>query len=606
MTYLPVFSRYFTPAFILLLFLNISSVLAQQENSADRESSRKADHARKASHYYEVLIKDVLTKYYDERTFLVDANVFLKDIKSGPSSEDFSGIRALPGLPILPDELRTDLPPGTYDGGKREYGIKYVDLEILADTSYNARDIEFIQKMVSMAANLNEYRGDRLKIKSGIFPVKKKKGAGYVLAEKYGSEDLDGEEGPGDRSLGSRNPFQPYVENLASLIPLLIICLFILLIVWIVTKAMGGKKKGKDEDSYTTILNEINQLKNSIPAGPATPNGGDTETTELSELKSFLLSSFIGDTKGSTQIFKNWIANDKEKGRQDAGRLIKAVDDRLITIITPELSGEMARDLENEVKNMDEISMEETLPVLKEFKSDFQKGASFIVNEDEYKDLFGFLKQLNEQQILHLIKEESEGIIGMLLAQLDPEKASRIIQKIDKSKRTKILAGMGKIENISIKAYKELADRISSKALEVIKMRYVTSDGVSSVLEVLDNLPLNVQDDYLNSLAETDIHLAEKIRSIFITLPEVAELPDKFLGTIMRSLDQDTLVLCLVSAEENLQDKVIQLLPERMQMMVKSGMESRADASPEEIETAQKKLLQKIRQEIKAAGGRPE
>ena len=165
---------------------------------------------------------------------------------------------------------------------------------------------------------------------------------------------------------------------------------------------------------------------------------------------------------------------------------------------------------------------------------------------------------------------------------------------------------MGKIENIPVKAYKNLANRISSKALEVVKMRYVISDGVGSVLEVLDNLPLNVQDDYLNSLAETDIHLAEKIRESFITWPEIVDLPDKFLSNIMRTMDQETLVLSMMAAEEELQTKVIQQMPERMQMMIKSGMESRVDATPDEIESAQKKVLQKIRHEIKAAGGRPE
>jgi flagellar motor switch protein FliG len=277
-----------------------------------------------------------------------------------------------------------------------------------------------------------------------------------------------------------------------------------------------------------------------------------------------------------------------------------------LNIISSELDAKISSTLENEVKNMNDVTGEEALPVLSKFKTDFTKLSCGVVNENEYNDMFGFLKQLNEQQILHLIKEESEGITGMLLAQLDAPMASRILQNVDKAKSTKILAGMGKIEKIPIKSYKELADRISSKALEVVQMRYVASDGINSVLNVLDSLPLNVQEEYLNSLAETDIHLAEKIKSSFITLPEVVGLPDKFIRDIMRSLDQDTLVLALVGAEEDLKTKVIQLMPERMQMMIQSGLESQADASPEQVEGAQKKMLQKIRQEIKTAGGRPE
>jgi flagellar motor switch protein FliG len=73
----------------------------------------------------------------------------------------------------------------------------------------------------------------------------------------------------------------------------------------------------------------------------------------------------------------------------------------------------------------------------------------------------------------------------------------------------------------------------------------------------------------------------------------------------VRNLDQDTLVRTLVQAEEGLQNKIIGLLPERMQLMIQSGMESMSDITTDEVEAAQKKFLQEIRREIKQLGGIP-
>ena len=582
---------------------------AQDEKEIfDKKESGKASQARKASHYYEILVKEVLSKYYDDRTFLVDANVLLDELKSNKIPEEYAGIKALPGLPVLPDELRTDLPSSaTFSGDeKTEYKIKYSDIEVLVDTSYTAKDIAFIKKLINMAANLNSFRGDRLIIKTGIFPIKKKESEGYVLAEQIDAGKIS--KTGSLPVIANADPFKPLVENLSSLIPLLIICIFVLLIVWIVARALAnhGKRKSKEEESYTTILNEISELKNNLPSTEKHVDTSDTKNLELDNLRSYLLSSFIGNTRDSTKVINNWLNEDKEIGLQKAGKLIKAVDNRLVKVLTPELSAEISKELEENIKNLQDISTEESTSILQKFKIDFEMISHSLINEDEYKDLFGFLKQLNEQQIIHLVKEESEGITGMLLAQLEANLAGQILQKIDKSKRTKILASMGKIENIPLKSYKELADRISSKALEVIKMRFVASDGVKSVLDVLDNLPLNVQDEYLNSLAETDLHLAEKIRNTFITMPEVVDLPDKFLSNILRSLDQDTLALFLMAAEDNLKQKAMGLLPERLRMMITSNIEKNEDASLVEIEKAQRKLLQKIRMEIKLAGGRPE
>ena len=180
------------------ILLGTSSAWCQEDDLGKAESARMVAQAKKAAHYYEVVVKDELTKYYDDRTFLVDARGLLKGAAAEGSEERLDDIRALPGLPVLPDELRTDLP---FAGGKEEYTIKYIDMEILMDTSYNDRDIEFVQKLVNMAANMNELRGDRLKIRSGVFPVKKRADGGYVLAEKggEGEEQEEAEEDEADR-----------------------------------------------------------------------------------------------------------------------------------------------------------------------------------------------------------------------------------------------------------------------------------------------------------------------------------------------------------------------------------------------------------------------
>jgi flagellar motor switch protein FliG len=575
--------------------------LAQEDGIQTAEAIQ----SKKVSHYYEVLVRDELSKYYDERTFLVDATAFLKKPKAEtPSIINSNTVTALPGLPVLPDELRSGLPPSYKEGEAQSLSIKNINMEIFVDTSYNDKDMAFISKMVSMAANLNEFRGDKLKVRKGVFPFKKRTVADAKLDEiKAGAQSSP--ESTVKVVEADSNPFRPYVENLASLIPLLIICLFLLLIVWITIRAFLNKKMNT-EDAYTSILQELNQLKASLPQGnTSTVSSGETGPGELGDLRSFFLNSFIGNTQLSTQTLKNWIQEDKAEGLADAALLVKAVDEKLMNILSSELDNSLAKELKIHIKSVENFTPEEALTVLKKFKSDFQNNSLSLIDQSENRDMFGFLKQLSEQQLLHLIKEESEGIIGIVLAQLKADKSSQLLQKMDKAKRTKILAAMGKIDNIPLKLYRELAEKLSAKALDVVKMRYVAADGVESVLEVLESLPLSVQDEYLKSLAETDIRLAEKIRTVFITFSEIAGLPDKFLSGVVRNLDQDTLVRTLVQAEEGLQNKIIGLLPERMQLMIQSGMESMSDITTDEVEAAQKKFLQEIRREIKQLGGIP-
>jgi flagellar motor switch protein FliG len=203
---------------------------------------------------------------------------------------------------------------------------------------------------------------------------------------------------------------------------------------------------------------------------------------------------------------------------------------------------------------------------------------------------------------MHILRDESLGIVGLVLAQLPGEMAGGILQKTDPDNRAKLLIGMGNIDHIPLNVYKEIADRLSLKALEVGNMRYVAADGVDSILELIDNLPLNLQFQYIHSISEMDLGLGEKLRNRYVTLPELVGLPDKFLANVIQGLDQETLILALLHVDEAIRSKVISLLPERMQMMVSGGLEGVREKTPKDSEVAQRRILQRIRDEIRHSG----
>jgi len=323
---------------------------------------------------------------------------------------------------------------------------------------------------------------------------------------------------------------------------------------------------------------------------------------ELAAFRPFLLNCFVGNPKHCVQIIKSWIQRDTEKGLRDTGALVASLDTRLLGVLGPELGKDVAQKLEMHVQVGEVPPAEELLVVYKEFKREFKNLSSEGLDENQYKDLFGFLQQLTAQQIMHILKDESMGIAGLVLAQLPPESAGAILQKVEPDNRAKLLISMGNIDNIPLNVYREIADRLSLKALDVGNMRYVAADGVDSILELIDNLPLNLQFNYIHSISEMDLGLAEKIRNRYVTLPEVAGLPDKFLSAILQNLDQDTLITALLHADDGLRRKVLALLPERMQMMVQSGLEASPDSPPRVSEAAQRKLLHRIRDEIRLSG----
>jgi hypothetical protein len=611
---------------LLLHAFGLAALFAVQ--SAAAASPAQPDPDEKLARQYETFATRTLARYYEENTFLVKAMIESEPPHADPeitldAGEPAEAPPQLPGLPFLP-EAAEPVPAVPAKAESAREAPRAVTLDVLVDTSYSEKDIEFVRSLLAMAAHMDDSRGDNVKVHEGVFPRDNRSLADYrkpseapipaAAAKKDSASKAENRQDPQlppkDRGK-EENPFKAYLDHLPSLIPMLIICLLILACVWMVSRAIASGKRDKPAITVAPVL-PLSAEAGKAPGPPLSASatadwapkpapGTQAPPPELAALRPFMLNCFVGNPKYCGQIIKSWIQRESEKGLRDSAAVVNSLDPRLMSVLGSELGREYSQKLDGHLHLGEPPPPEELLGVYKEFKREFE-NLSGGKEDDQYKDLFGFLHQINEQQVMHILRDESAGIAGLVLAQLPPETASAVLQKVDPENRAKLLISMGNIDNIPLNVYKEIANRLSLKALDVSNMRYVAADGVDSILELIDNLPINLQYNYIRSISEMDLGLAEKIRNRYVTLPEVAGLPDKFLSGIVQNVDSETLVLALLHAEEAIRNKIYSLLPERMQMMVASGVENAQDTTPKESESAQRRILHKIRDEIRFTG----
>ncbi|MEO7427397.1 MAG: FliG C-terminal domain-containing protein [Fibrobacteria bacterium] len=588
------------------------------------------DQAGKLARYYETAAARTLARYYEESTFLVKAKVEMEpppEMELGsddPAAVAGEAPQQLPGLPFLTDNTQPAPTPAAPEGNRNPGGIQDVTLDILVDTGYSEKDVDFIRNLLSMSARLDEVRGDRVNVHEGVFPRDNRSLTSYrkpadpppapavpPKAEPPAGKEESKHKDEEKEKAAAADPFGNYTDHLPSLIPLVIICLLVLACVWMVSRAISGSA-----GSNATARSPSGKADRDPPPPAPAPEAarvpsaaraeaGKGQPQEIAAFRPFLLNCFVGSPRHCGQIIKSWIQRDPDKGVRDSAAMIASLDPRLMSVLAPELGRDLAQKLEMHLSACeagDASGQEEMLTVYKEFRREYQNLANGDLDEDQHKDLFGFLQKMNEQQIMHILRDESLGIVGLVLAQLTGETAGGILQKTDPDNRAKLLIAMGNIDHIPLSVYKEIADRLSLKALEVGTMRYVAADGVDSILELIDSLPLAMQFQYIHSISEMDLGLGEKLRNRYVTLPELVGLPDKFLANVLQGLDQETLILALRHVDGNIRDKVLSLLPERMQMMVLGGMEGSQEATPKDSEIAQRRLLHRIRDEIRHSG----
>ena len=616
-------------------------IVPGQNSSADVQ-----EEAAKYERYYEVVLDNALSDYYREGTFIVDVKATLERIlvpkgyQVVQPQEDIK-IENLPGLPFIPPNLQSNRPTGQdsikASGFDARFQLTRLNIKVLVDTSYSDEDVDFVEEAASLIANADEFRGDIVSVSKKVFPrnsrafeqdIKKPTAPSpaqlidtttvveEVIEEEPEEEEPEEEVQPEIIPAVPDTVFQtvtaePEKKMLLGIdwnnpqhLLYVILGLGILFLAALLFALLRKPKKketlpGMYPPGYEgmNIPNMPMQGEQKEPEAPKGPSA--KELARFEENKTFIANNCISKPKIVANVVSKWIAEDEEQGVVKAVRSFLSVDDKLIQILRPHMDATTFEMLNYGLDNAESIPLEERIDEVESFRKSLTQYKAPTEAEGGGASLFDFVDQLTDQQLLHLMKDESDEMVSILLAQIAGERAGVILQKMDDEKRISILLKMGKINSIPISVYKKVASHFSNKALAVSDMKYVAADGIESILNTIETMPLSDQDAYVRSIAEQDLELAKKIRRFFIGFDDLPKVKNEFVQSALDEIPTETLILALRTAPAAVREKILKVRPKREQQLILSEVDNPSDASKADIEDAQKAVLYAVRRKMK-------
>jgi hypothetical protein len=618
-------------------------IVPGQNSSADLQ-----EEAAKYERYYEVVLDNALSDYYREGTFIVDVKATLdrilvpKGYKVVQPQEDIK-IENLPGLPFIPPNLQSNRPTGQdsikASGFDARFQLTRLNIKVLVDTSYSDEDVDFVEEAASLIANADEFRGDIVSVSKKVFPrnsrafeqdVKKPTAPSpTILLDSTNIVNNIQEQPIEDTEEGIVNDispisavlpdtvFQTLVEereqklflgidwNNPEHLIFIILALAILSIATFIYAVSRKPKTNNDEDTIQnreqskTILNRPQSITTEINEEQSYKGPTVKEMAKFEGDKTFIANMCISKPKIISSMFSEWIANDEEQGTTKVVKSLISVDEKLINILKPYMSSNIYEIINYGIDNFGSLTLEEKINETENLRSSITTYKTPKESENKETSIFEFVDQLTDQQILHLMKDESNEMISILLAQVAGERAGIVLQKMDENKRISVLLKMGKINNIPISVYKKVASHFSTKALAISDMKYVASDGVETILNTIETMPLSEQDAYVASIAEQDLELAKKIKKYFIGFDDLPKVKIELIKSALDEIPSETLILALRTAPAAVREKVLKSRTKRDQQLILSEIEMPSDATNSEVEDAQKTILYAVRRKMK-------
>ena len=208
---------------------------------------------------------------------------------------------------------------------------------------------------------------------------------------------------------------------------------------------------------------------------------------------------------------------------------------------------------------------------------------------------FYMLKNVAPDQIAPFISTEHPQTIGLILSQLDPAQAAGILAQLPERMQADVAYRVATMENITPNVIKEIEESLEQSLRDILGGNQDVG-GPKVVADMLNLTGSSVEKNVLDQMDGQDPEVAESVRNLMFVFDDIVKLTDREIQTLMREVDQKDLVVALKAASEELKDKILGNMSERVRTFITEEMEFQGPMRLSEVEEVQLRVVQQVRQ----------
>jgi flagellar motor switch protein FliG len=208
---------------------------------------------------------------------------------------------------------------------------------------------------------------------------------------------------------------------------------------------------------------------------------------------------------------------------------------------------------------------------------------------------FDFIRRTDPAHLLNFIQQEHPQTIALILAYLEPNKSSIILQNLPHEVQSDVARRIATMDRTSPEVLREV-ERVLEKKLSTLSSEdYTTAGGVESIVEILNLVDRASEKQIIEALEDEDPELAEEIKKRMFVFEDIVMLDDRAIQKVMREVDSQELAKALKSVDTEVQDKIFRNMSKRAASMLKEDMEYMGPVRLKDVEEAQQKIVSIIR-----------
>ena len=201
------------------------------------------------------------------------------------------------------------------------------------------------------------------------------------------------------------------------------------------------------------------------------------------------------------------------------------------------------------------------------------------------------LKWMDAKTIAQLVEFEHPQIAALVLAHLDPPVAADVLQLLDEEVQADVVYRVATLGPVSNEALDDLERLLLRQVNKRSSGSAAARGGASEAAKIVNSTRTTTEQRVIRQLAKLDKTLARAIEDEMFVFDNLMGLTDKDLGTLMRGIENEILIVALKGAEERLRTKIFGCMSSRAAQSIQDEMGERGPMRLAEVQDAQKQVL---------------
>jgi flagellar motor switch protein FliG len=210
----------------------------------------------------------------------------------------------------------------------------------------------------------------------------------------------------------------------------------------------------------------------------------------------------------------------------------------------------------------------------------------------EHQMQLNALEPVDARTLANLLRKEHPQTIALIMAYSKPEKSAQVLSQLPVETQVEVCLRMASLDTVAPQTLRDVENALLSEMKGLVVSGGEETSGVVMVAEILNNIEKQHEERIFEQLMEIDPELAEEIRNNMFVFADLVNIDDRGIQTLLKEVDNQSLLLALKTAPEVIKDKIFKNLSSRATQMLKEDMEVMPPVKLSEVEKAQASITQ--------------